>query len=246
MGLSLIPAFGTLYQRLTLPESTRYENTKNTQNPESGDVIAETKEENQSDSNVEEVDDAEAPKKKAHFKEVLSYFSEWRHLRLIMGTASCWFFLDIAFYGINLNQNVVLQQIGFDGSSGDPWDRLFKIATGNIIITALGFVPGYYVTVLTIEKLGRRVIQIQGFLMTSLFREYSSCRRTAFANYTEMTSVAILAAKFHTLSKPAFIVLFALLQFFFNFGPNATTYVSSSRLLSEVGTNYWFFAVLPR
>jgi len=28
VGLSLIPAFGTLYQRLTLPESTRYENTK--------------------------------------------------------------------------------------------------------------------------------------------------------------------------------------------------------------------------
>jgi PHS family inorganic phosphate transporter-like MFS transporter len=25
VGLSLIPAFGTLYQRLTLPESTRYE-----------------------------------------------------------------------------------------------------------------------------------------------------------------------------------------------------------------------------
>jgi PHS family inorganic phosphate transporter-like MFS transporter len=46
------------------------------------------------------------------------------------------------FYGINLNQNVVLQQIGFDGSTGTPWERLFKISTGNIIITALGFVPG--------------------------------------------------------------------------------------------------------
>lgn len=110
-------------------------------------------------------------KKKAHFREALAYFSEWRHLRLILGTASCWFLLDIAFYGINLNQNVVLQQIGFDGSSGSAWNRLFKISTGNIIITALGFVPGYYVTVLTIEKLGRKFIQIQGFLMTSLFRE---------------------------------------------------------------------------
>lgn len=40
-----------------------------------------------------------------------------------------------------------------------------------------------------------------------------------------MTSVAILAGKFNSLSKPAFIVLFALLQFFFNFGPNSTTYV---------------------
>ena len=75
------------------------------------------------------------------------------------------------FYGINLNQNVVLQQIGFDGSSGSPWERLHRIAIGNIIITALGFVPGYYVSILTIEKLGRKWIQIQGFLLAALFRE---------------------------------------------------------------------------
>ena len=66
----------------------------------------------------------------------------------------------------------VLQQIGFDGKSGEPWERLFKIATGNLIITALGFVPGYYVTVLTVEKLGRKWIQTQGFLLEALFREY--------------------------------------------------------------------------
>lgn len=114
-----------------------------------------------------------------------------------------------SFYGINLNQNVVLQQIGFDGKSGSPWTRLFKIATGNLIITALGFVPGYYVTVLTIEKLGRKWIQTQGFLMAALF-------------------LAILAGLFNTLHTVPFIVCFALLQFFFNFGANATTYVGPS------------------
>jgi len=46
------------------------------------------------------------------------------------------------FYGINLNQNVVPQQIGYDGQEGSPWNRLFKISTGGMIITALGFVPG--------------------------------------------------------------------------------------------------------
>jgi PHS family inorganic phosphate transporter-like MFS transporter len=30
VGVSLIPAFGTLYQRLTLPESTRYEDARKT------------------------------------------------------------------------------------------------------------------------------------------------------------------------------------------------------------------------
>ena len=115
----------------------------------------------------------------------ISYFSEWRHLKILIGTSMCWLLLDIAFvvcatsfpthlplipsfYGINLNQNVVLQQIGYDGSSGSPWTRLFRISTGGIIITALGFVPGYYATVLTIEYLGRKWIQIQGFLLAAL------------------------------------------------------------------------------
>jgi PHS family inorganic phosphate transporter-like MFS transporter len=118
----------------------------------------------------------------------------------------CWFLLDIAFYGINLNQSVVLQQIGFAGKTGTTWNKLFRVSIGNMIITALGFVPGYYVTILTIEYLGRKWIQIQGFLMSALF-------------------LAILAAKFNDLSKPAFIVCFALMQFFFNFGANSTTYI---------------------
>ena len=43
MGVSLIPAFGTLYQRLTLPESTRYTASKKLSSSvgskEEGDII---------------------------------------------------------------------------------------------------------------------------------------------------------------------------------------------------------------
>jgi PHS family inorganic phosphate transporter-like MFS transporter len=44
-----------------------------------------------------------------------------------------------------LNTNVVLAEIGYAGATGTPWEKLFKVATGNIIITALGFVPGTYI-----------------------------------------------------------------------------------------------------
>ncbi|KAI0369643.1 MFS general substrate transporter [Pilatotrama ljubarskyi] len=237
VGLSLIPAFGTLYQRLTLPESTRYVAARKGNVPvPDEESIEELKKKANADPGVTEkpvgsesdgtqtppsehgsaatTEEESGPKrdpaqlvaaKKSHWREFAHYFSEWRHLKILIGTCSCWFLLDIAFYGINLNQNVVLQQIGFDGSSGSPWNRLFKIGVGNLIVTALGFVPGYYVTILTIEKLGRKWIQIQGFLMTALF-------------------LAILAGKFHTLSTASFIVCFAFLQFFFNFGANTTTY----------------------
>ncbi|EDR00274.1 ectomycorrhiza-upregulated inorganic phosphate transporter [Laccaria bicolor S238N-H82] len=204
VGLSLIPAFGTLYQRLTLPESNRYNASKTLrQVPDSQDDVDELKKEEQ--PKVEVVEVKEIIKQKAHFREFLIYFSEWRHAKILIGTCTCWFLLDIAFYGINLNQNVVLQQIGFAGNTGSQWTRLFKIGLGNLIITALGFVPGYWATVLTIEILGRKWIQIQGFLIAALL-------------------LAVIAGKFHDLSKPAFIVCFALLQFFFNFGANSTTY----------------------
>ncbi|KAJ6537339.1 major facilitator superfamily domain-containing protein [Mycena sp. CBHHK59/15] len=146
VGLSLIPAFGTLYQRLTLPESTRFiESQKKSQNVMELKKKQDTAESDSTDESKkasEEVEIEGVIKKKAQFREFLIYFSEWRHAKMLIGTCICWFLLDIAFYGINLNQNVVLQQIGFAGKTGTPWEKLFKISTGNIIITALGFVPG--------------------------------------------------------------------------------------------------------
>ncbi|KAI0779294.1 MFS general substrate transporter [Fomes fomentarius] len=235
IGLSLIPAFGTLYQRLTLPESTRFTEARKNARIQDEESVEELKKKAEADPGVNEKDVSErvqpvnsdssstdspaesavnapanaqeelAEAKKTHFKEFFAYFSEWRHAKILVGTCSCWFLLDIAFYGINLNQNVVLQQIGFDGNSGSPWNRLFRVGVGNLIITALGFVPGYYASILTIEKLGRKWIQIQGFLLAAFF-------------------LAILAGKFNTLSTPAFIVCFAFLQFFFNFGANTYCY----------------------
>ncbi|KAF8957885.1 phosphate transporter [Flammula alnicola] len=231
VGISLIPAFGTLYQHLTLPESTRYLKAQKMKHQvhanEAADDIDRLKQaqcaeelrmqnEKPEDASLDDkssnqkIDEETAPvemvvKKPAHFKEFLKYFSEWRHAKLLIGTRMCWFLLDIAFYGINLNQNIVLQQIGYDGKTGTPWNRLFKVSTGGMIITVLGFVPGYFASVLTIELLGRKWIQVQGFLLAALF-------------------LGILADRFYKLSKVSFIVCFAFLQFFFNFGANTTTY----------------------
>ena len=42
---------------------------------------------------------------------------------------------DIAFYGVNLNQSVILTKIGY-GTGATPWQTLFNIAVGNIIVSA--------------------------------------------------------------------------------------------------------------
>lgn len=66
------------------------------------------------------------------------YFREWRHLKRLIGTASCWFLLDVAFYGTNLNQSVILSEIGFS-SGKNEYDMLKRNAVGNIIIAVAGY-----------------------------------------------------------------------------------------------------------
>ncbi|KAF4567147.1 hypothetical protein EYR36_010764 [Pleurotus pulmonarius] len=173
IGFSLIPALATVYQRLTLPEipvhpaarrkcvTMPLRNTSAVEGPQGEpDEKAETE-----DANMPAQD---APDK-ADMQEFLEYFSEWRHAKHLIGTCLCWFLSNIAFFGVNLNQNFVLQQLGYQGATGTPWQKLFKICTGSLIITVLGFLPGYYFAVLTIHRLGRKWIQIQGALMTALF-----------------------------------------------------------------------------
>ena len=95
------------------------------------------------------------------------YFKEWRHLKVLLATMSCWFLLDVAFYGVNLNQSVILMEIGFAKGSNE-YETLKRNAIGNLIIAVAGYVPGYFVTIYFIEKIGRRWIQIQGFLIVAL------------------------------------------------------------------------------
>jgi len=73
---------------------------------------------------------------------------------------------------------------------------------------------GYWVSILTIEKLGRKWIQIQGFLMSALFRSFSlpfSTRCQDKAD-TVIDVVAILAGRFHSLAPAPFVVCFSFLQ----------------------------------
>lgn len=212
VGIILIPCLGTLYQRLTLRESAKFRNVQALREDPSllkkGLLPSDPQYQapNQENGTNSRSKAALAGKKEA-FREFVEYFSEWRHLKTLIGTASTWFLLDIAFYGINLNQSIVISAIGLAGSK-DPWKYLWQNTQANLIITAAGFLPGYYFTMVFVEKIGRKPIQFAGFLLEALF-------------------LAILAGDFNSLKHKhaAFVVCFAFLQFFFNFGANATTFI---------------------
>lgn len=186
-GLSLIPAFIALYFRLTMVESTRFTQARAIQddpellNKASSKGVVVGRIDSEEELALEKAGGDVQPMtantgsvaigfgtvgQKPH-NEFISYFSEWRHFKVLLGCSLSWFLVDIAFYGINLNQSAILTAINF--TTGNTWSKLMKTATGNLIITVAGFFPGYFFTVALIEPLGRKPIQILGFAMNMLF-----------------------------------------------------------------------------
>lgn len=67
IGLSLIPAFGTLYQRLTLPEAERYKRAKNVTTNEKDDHKDGIKGATSSDRSFDDNNEQSQLEEKAHF-----------------------------------------------------------------------------------------------------------------------------------------------------------------------------------
>ncbi|KAL9128382.1 MAG: hypothetical protein Q9217_002936 [Psora testacea] len=224
MGVALIPALATLWPRLHMPEGKKYLESRELNTPRRPDstrsrfsctsnhkprrssmeLIVSDGRDLQAKVNAARAE-IEAHGRHANVDIFFTYFSEWRHLKILLGTMSCWFLLDVAFFGTNLNQSVILEAIGYS-TGGNQYDKLKRNAIGNLIIAVAGYVPGYFFTIFFIEKLGRRWIQIQGFLICALL-------------------FAVIAGGYEHMGTAGKFVCLALTQFFFNFGPNSTTFI---------------------
>lgn len=141
----------------------------------------------------------------ASWRDLAIYFSQWKNSRALIGTALSWLFLDLAFYGLGLNNALVLDAFGF-GSNSSLYGKLYNNAIGLIILAVAGSLPGYFTAILTIDSLGRKPLQIFGFLaLTVIF--------------------SIIGFAFHRLSTNALLALYIIAQFLFNLGPNTTTFI---------------------
>lgn len=144
---------------------------------------------------------------KASFSDFCRHYAIRKNLLLLIGTAGSWFMLDVAFYGLSLNNGDILKAVGFStAGAATTYDFLYKTAIGNLIIVMAGAVPGYWVSVATIDTLGRKKIQMGGFMiLTVLF--------------------IVLGFAYEKLTANGKLAIYVLAQFFFNFGPNTTTFI---------------------
>jgi len=214
IGVGAVPGVIALYYRLTIPETPRYTmDVENKVTKGAKDAAAfltkGTYAGNYDDADL--IEQAQAPK--ATIADFRAHFSKWANFKVLFACAFCWFALDIAVYGIGLNNSFILKNISLGSVSGSSanaeYTSLYNAALGNFVINLLGTVPGYWVTVFTIETLGRKFIQLMGFAaLTVLYLVLG----LAF-NQIQHVSTAL------------FIVIFTLSQLFQNFGPNATTFI---------------------
>ncbi|KEF51352.1 uncharacterized protein A1O9_12702 [Exophiala aquamarina CBS 119918] len=183
-GIGLIPPTCTLYFRLTMPESKPYENY----------VAKETSLKHNGQRGLHQ-----------QWRDFREYFSEWKHAKVLFGVSAAWFLFDIAFYGINLNQSIVLSKIGY-GKADTPWGTLWNTAVGNIIVSSAGYLPGFYIGIFLPDLVGR--VSQQFWCSVGVVILY-----------------AIWASVSNHTSTGGLVTIFTLSQLVLNMGPNVSTFL---------------------
>jgi PHS family inorganic phosphate transporter-like MFS transporter len=212
IGFGAVPGCIALYYRLTIPETPRY-TFDVARDVEQASLDADAYMKGKAQGNPDEIQRVttmvqQAPAlevPKASMKDFIAHYSQWKNGKILLGTAGSWFFLDVAYYGLSLNNSIILSAIGYSGGS-NMYQIFYKTALGNLIFTLAGAIPGYWVSVATIDTLGRKPIQFLGFgMLTAIF--------------------IVIGFAYNHLSGHALFGLYIIAQFFFNFGPNSTTFI---------------------
>lgn len=210
VAFGAVPALLALYFRLTIPETPRYtiDITLDVEQAQADvDAYLRGKQGGKSAEGYEDVARTrrQLSGPKVTWREFWSHFRHWRYGKILLGTAGSWFFIDIAFWGLGLNNSVILKAIGFAGSD-NVYHSLYNTAVGNLILALAGSIPGYWMNVATVDTLGRKPIQMASFIiLTALF--------------------CVIGFAYHQLTSHALLALYVLCQFFSNFGPNSTTFI---------------------
>lgn len=122
VGIGAIPGVLALYYRLTIPETPRYTMDVE-QKVEKGIRDAKAFVEHGASAgdytdNIAVAREETSPK--ASWSDFCRFFGQWKNFKVLFGAAYSWFALDVAWYGLGLNNSVILKNIGFSGN-GDAY-----------------------------------------------------------------------------------------------------------------------------
>lgn len=147
----------------------------------------------------------------------LSLWKDYR--RRLFGTMTCWFLVDVVFYGNSISLQLILKVLL-------PHAALVTTTLVAVAIFAVFALPGYWVGLLKVDKAGRRRIQIVGFCVVAL-------------------AYAVIAGVPGVIATPfVFLAIYGVSYFFVECGPNLTTFIFPAEIFpTELrGRGYGFSA----
>lgn len=128
-----------------------------------------------------------------------------RFLLPLIGTAGTWFLFDYAYYGNSISAPLIIQKVAPDTSQ-------LTTTYWTLIIFLVAAVPGYVLAFNGVDRIGRKRLQILGFVGMAL----------AFL------AIGIIPGITQTVVP--FLLVFSISYFFAEFGPNTTTFMLAAEL----------------
>ncbi|KAL1190030.1 putative inorganic phosphate transporter 1-9 [Cardamine amara subsp. amara] len=218
--IGALPAALTFYWRMLMPETARYtalvENnvvqaSKDMQRVMSVSMISQLTEESSS-SEIHQQQPPSSSTYKLFSRRFLSL-----HGRDLFAASANWFLVDVVFYTSNLLLSQIFNFSNKPLNSTNVYDSAFEVAKLAAIVAACSTIPGYWFTVYFIDKIGRVKIQIMGFFLMAVVYLVAGIPYSWYWSKHEKTN-------------KGFMVLYGLIFFFSNFGPNTTTFIIPAEL----------------
>jgi PHS family inorganic phosphate transporter-like MFS transporter len=196
LAIGAIPAMIVIYFRRTMPEPPRY----------TADVRGDYK---LAAKNLKTFTGISSNEKAGKTVNAQWYvlFRDRKFLLTLIGTAGAWFLMDWAFYGNSIMSNSILSFLVPPAVSGIH--AIILTNEYSAIIFGIAAFPGYWLAAFTIDRIGRKPIQMVGFAMMAISFGIISV-------FSFLTSYKFL---------DYFLLIYGISYFFIMFGPNVTTFV---------------------
>ena len=134
----------------------------------------------------------------------------------VLGTSLSWFLLDVVFYANGLFNHDVTKIILSHNRGTTALED-----SRNAAILCVVAVPGYLMAISHIEAVGRKNVQILGFIVMSVIFLICGTGHDWFLGLPPYENSTIPLR----VRQLGFLLLYALTFFFSNFGPNTTTFL---------------------
>ncbi len=184
LGLGALPAASVIYIRRTIPESPRW--------------LARVK--GESEKAAKELVSFSLGTIVAAGKDKVVNKKLSEYILPLIGTAGSWFLFDYAYYGNTISTPLIMKHIL-------PHSNILSSTAMSLIIFSVFAVPGYILSIMFMDKIGHKKLQLIGFIMLGI----SFALIGIIPGITNMISM--------------FLIIYGLSYFFSEFGPNTTTFV---------------------